>query len=300
MVSLEAKAEYWKPLRATPFVSFFIDFLDEKSLSPLAALDPSDNESTVQHLLTYVRDGDSMTATALYQRLTTRRLRPETEWVHNDYLVFALVCTVRKFQLDDSWLRQVVLLRPNDEAPKRLVNKTFENILAGNYNAREDYHQISVVFQAITGQSQPDAERLNKMVSYLWHYPFPWFDSEFLTIVSMRAIRAAFEAKGLLNPAQRFETERFVGRFTHRVARLSDTISWLVFMGGVGGLAILALFYAEDPKGKIVLGTLAAFGLGLGTLTDLQKWGAAHIDSWIRELLGYSVAQQPTQVVEKP
>jgi hypothetical protein len=287
MVSLEAKAEYWKPLRATPLVCFFIDFLDGQTTSPLGTLDPADNEGAVQHLLTSVRNNDRTTAVALYQKLSTRRLRPDTEWVHNDYLVFALVCTVRKFQLDDSWLRHVIRLRPVDEAEKRLVNKTLENILAGNYSAREDYYQISVVFQLLTGQGQPDVERFNKMLSYLWRHPFPWFDSEFMNIVSMRAIRAAFEAKGLLNPEQRFVSEHFAAHFTRRVSAISNGFSWLVLLAAVGGLASLALFYAEDPRGKLILGVSAAFGFGLGTLTELRKWGAARVEMLLRKLFGY-------------
>lgn len=300
MVSLEAKAEYWKLLRTTPFVRFFIDFLDERPTPMLSALDPADNEGVVQHLLVCVRCNDQATAVALYKKLSTRSPRPETEWIHNDYLVFALVCAVRKFQLDDSWLRRIVHLRPRDEECNGLINKTFENILAGNYNAREDYHQISEVFQLVTGQSQPDGERSNKMVSYLWRHSFPWFDSDFLIIISMRAIRAAFEAKGLLNPEQSFAAEKFTERFISRVSSISNGFSWLVFGMAVGGMASLALFYAEDPRGKMVLGTLAVFGLGLGTLTDLRKKLSAWAEQLLKRLLGYRFVQSLPKAASNP
>ncbi|MBF9239507.1 hypothetical protein I2I05_19090 [Hymenobacter sp. BT683] len=289
MVSLEAKADYWKPLRATPLVCFFIDFLDGQPMPPLGALDPADNEGAVKHLLTSVRDNDRTTAAALYLKLSTRRLRPDTEWVHNDYLVFALVCTVRKFQLDDGWLRQVIRLRPVDENEKRLVNKTFENILAGNHNAREDYHQISVVFRLMTDQGQPDAERLNKMVSHLWRHPFPWFESEFLTIVSMRAIRAAFEAKGLLNPEQRFTADQFAERFLERVKRLSAVIAWAAFFGVVLLLVFLNVRYADNSIVKIILTVVTVLTL-IGSLTDLRRLVATLTERSIRKLLGYHFA----------
>lgn len=296
MVSLEAKAEYWKPLRATPLVCFFIDFLDGQPTPSLGTLDPADNEGAVQHLLTSVRSNDRTTAVALYQKLSTRRLRPDTEWVHNDYLIFALVCTVRKFQLDDSWLRQVIRLRPVDEAEKRLVNKTFENILAGNYSAREDYHQISVVFQLLTGQEQADAERFNKMLSYLWRHPFPWFDSEFMTIVSMRAIRAAFEAKGLLNPEQRFASDQFAERFLSRVKRLSELMAWAVFVGVVSLLVVLNVKYAESPIVKIGLTVVTVLTL-IGSLTDLRKQIGVWSEQLLRKLFGYRFPPSSTKSV---
>lgn len=299
MVSVEVKAGYWQALRAVSLVSFFIDFLDGELVRPTSVPDPAEAESMVEHLLACVRDGDRESATGLYERLSARRLQSESELVHDDFLVFAVVCTVRKFQLDDQWIRNLLRLRPAHEPHQQMLTKSFGNLLAGDYNAREDYHQVSVAFQLVVGQYQPDAVRLHKMVAFLWRNPFPWFDSEFLTIISMRAIRAAFEVKGLLNPEQRFETEEFVSRFKQQVTLLSEVVSWTVFVAAVGGLAGLALFYAEDPKGKTILGTLAAFGLGLGTLTDLRKWGANQIGSFLKKLMGYKPTREPVQEPKK-
>lgn len=177
-------------------------------------------------------------------------------------------------------------MRPVSELHKRLTTKAFENILAGNYNAREDYHQISVVFQLLIEQYQPDAERLSKMVYYLWRHPFPWFDSEFLTIVSMRAIRAVFEAKGLLNPEQRFATEQFTDRFLSRVQRLSKGVAWCVFIGVVSLLVVLNVFYAENPIVKTSLLIVAVLTL-IGSLTDLRKQVATWTEQLLKRMFGY-------------
>ena len=199
MVSLEAQSTYWQPLRANAFTSFFLDFLDEKPGLVAPVLNASDTLNTASNLLVYVRQADAAAASQLYQKLSARQTRPDSEWIHNDYFVFALVCAVRKFQLDSQWLRQLLHHRPSSEHEQRLINKTFDNIIAGNYNAREDYHQISVVCQLITHQEQFEVERIHKMYAYLWRHPFPYFESEFLNILSLRAIKGAFEAKGLLN-----------------------------------------------------------------------------------------------------
>lgn len=166
--------------------------------------------------------------------------------------------------------------------------------MAGNYSAREDYHQISVVLQLLTGQGQPDAERFNQMLSYLWRHPFPWFDSEFMTIVSMRAIRAAFEAKGLLNPEQRFAADQFAERFLSRVKRLSELMAWAVFVGVVSLLVVLNVKYTESPIVKIGLTVVTVLTL-IGSLTDLRKQIGVWSEQLLRKLFGYRFPPSSTK-----
>ena len=288
MVSLEAQSAYWQPLRANAFTSFFLDFLDEKPGLVAPALNPSDTLNTSINLLVYVRQADTVAATSLYQKLSARQSRPDSEWIHNDYFVFALVCTVRKFQLDSQWLRQLMGHRPNSDSEQRLINKTFDNIIAGNYNAREDYHQISVICQLVTHQEQLEAERLHKMFAYLWRHPFPYFESEFLNIVSLRAIKVSFEAKGLLNPEQRFVTEKFAAHFLARVAVISKVLGYSVFLVAIVGMSVGAVFYAENKVVRMVLAILTTLGLGASFFADIRNWVATRFEKLVRKFWGYS------------
>ncbi len=287
MVSLEALSAYLIPLRANPLTNFFLDFLNDIPGLSAPVLNPSDTDSVVCNLLIYVQQNDVVSATALYQKFTTRRVRSDSEWIHNDFLLFALVCTVSKFRLDSQWVRQVLLCRPNTDVMQRLINKSFENLLAGDYNASEDYHQISVVFQIVTQQIQPNDTRLNQMFAYLWRTSFPYFESDFLNIISLRAIRATFEAKGLLNPEQRFVTEQFASRFLTRVKLITKIISVTVFALMIGGLAISAVFFADNIWVKRVLAVLSALGLGASFFADIRTWLASHIEKMIKRCWGY-------------
>lgn len=287
MVSLDTLSAYWIPLRANPLTNFFLDFLNNVKGMSAPALNPSDTDNVVCNLLIYVRQNDVASATALYQKLVSRRVRPDSEWIHNDYLLFALVCTVSKFQLDSQWVRQVLHCRPNTNAEQRLINKSFENLLAGDYNASEDYHQISVVFQIVTLQIQPNATRMNKMFAYLWRNSFPYFESDFLNIVSLRAVRAAFEMKGLLNPEQRFVIEEFASRFIARVSLITKILTYFVFALTIGGLAVGAAFFAEHTWVKAVLAALSALGLGATFFADIRTWFASRIEKIIKRFWGY-------------
>ncbi len=187
MVSLEALSAYLIPLRANPLTNFFLDFLNDIPGLSAPVLNPSDTDSVVCNLLIYVQQNDVVSATALYQKFTTRRVRSDPEWIHNDFLLFALVCTVSKFRLDSQWVRQVLLCRPNTDVMQRLINKSFENLLAGDYNASEDYHQISVVFQIVTQQIQPNDTRLNQMFAC-----FSCPMAHFISILRVRFLKYNF------------------------------------------------------------------------------------------------------------
>lgn len=289
MVSLEAKAAYWQPLRANAFTSFFLDFLDEKEGLTPPALNASDTLNTASNLLIYVQQGDAAAATALYQKLSARQARPDSEWIHNDYFVFALVCVVRKFQLNSQWLRQLLHHRPSSEQEQRLINKTFDNIIAGNYNAREDYHQISVVCQLVTHQEQFDVERLHKMFAYLWRQPFPYFESEFLNILSLRAIKGAFEAKGLLNPEEFFVAEKFTQRFLTRTRILATVLVTVPVLILIVGLAVATFRYPNNYWVKGGFGLAAAFGVDvLASFSSFQGYLRKIVTTALRRALGYS------------
>jgi hypothetical protein len=297
MVSVETQSAYWLPLRANLLTSFFLDFLEEKPGLVPPVLNPSDTDSVVCNLLTYVRRADAAAALSLYEKLIVRQVRSDSEWIHNDYLIFSLICAVRKFQLNSDWVRQILRSRPNSELTQRLINKSFDNILAGNDNAKEDYHQISVVYQLVTQQVQFDAERLHKMFAYLWRHPFPYFESEFLNIVSLRAIRGSFEAKGLLNPEEFFAAEKFTERFLTRTRILATIMVTVPVLLLILGLAIATFRYPDNFWVKGALALSAAFGVDvLASFSSVQGYLRKVVTTVLRHALGYS---PPAPVLQK-
>ena len=127
------------------------------------------------------------------------------------------------------------------------------------------------------------------MVSHLWRHPFPWFESEFMTIVSMRAIRTAFEAKGLLNPEQHFAAKQFAERFLNRVKRISGMVAWASFVVVVLILVVLNVSYAENSIVKNTLTIVTVLTL-IGSLTDLRKLLATLTERLLKKLFGYRFA----------
>jgi hypothetical protein len=116
----------------------------------------ADSNSIACNVFYFVRQTDEVRCQEIYKQLLSRKPNKETEWIYNDYLVFSLVCAVKKFALPSEWVRQLLALRATQDEEKQRLNATLNNILAGNLNSREDYHQVSVVYQVITGEQAPD------------------------------------------------------------------------------------------------------------------------------------------------
>lgn len=125
------------------------------------------------------------------------------------------------------------------------------------------------------------------MFAYLWRHPFPHFKSDFPNIGSLGTIRIALEAKGLLNPRQRFITEKFAERFATRVLTISKKLTNCLFFVTVVGLSAGAGLYDEDKAMKIIPGIQAIISLEASAFADVRKWLIVRTDTAIGKLFGY-------------
>lgn len=289
MVSLEAKSVYLAPLLESPMPRFFVGILYEQSDLQPPKLQMADSNSLACNVLYFVRCAEETQCRELYQQLQERKPNKETEWIYNDYLVFSLVCAVKRFALPSTWVRQLLTLRISQDEEKQRLNVTLGNILAGNLNSREDYHQVSLVYQMLTGEQVPDEIRLNKMFKFLWRRPFPFFTSPFLNLISLKALELAFNSKGLLNPEQFFATEQFTGRFLHRTQRLAALVVTVPVVALVLVLAVATVRYPNNGWVKLGLALTSAFGVDvIGSFSGLRDKLQTPVTTAIRRAFGYS------------
>ena len=288
MVSLEERSAYIAQLRGEGIPGFFIDLLESKQVVP-PALIQSDTRSLACNIFAFVRSNDMARCSELYGVLARRKPSKETEWIYNDYFIFSILCAVKKFNLPFGWLKEILSLRGSvvDEE-KRYINDSFKNILAGNVNIRGDYHQISLVYQFITEAEEYDEGRINKMFRHLWRSSFPFFNSTFLNIVSLKAIEIAFESKSMGNPDKLYSTDKFIKQFLAKTATVANTTAYIMYYTVIGLLIVAALYYPEEKYIKMILSVLALFGVGISNYSDLRKKFAQHLTVKLRTVLGYS------------
>ncbi|SHL90507.1 hypothetical protein SAMN02746009_03593 [Hymenobacter psychrotolerans DSM 18569] len=267
---------------------FFVGILYEQADLRPPHLLLADSNSLACNVLYLVRSADEMRCQELYQQLLGRRPNKESEWIYNDYLIFSLVCAVKKFALPSEWVRHLLVLRTSQDEEKQRLNVTLTNIMAGNLNSREDYHQVSLVYQLLTGEQVPDETRINKMFKFLWRRPFPFFSSPFLNLVSLKALELAFNSKGLLNPEQFFSAEQFTDRFLRRTHRLAAFIVTVPVVALVVALAIATVRYPDNGWVKLGLGLTSAFGVDvMGSFSGLRNNLQTRVTAVIRRTFGY-------------
>ena len=269
---------------------FFIDILDGNEPVP-PTLVQSDTNSLACNILSIVVANDKTRFLALYDVLSQRKPSRETEWIYNDYFIFSVLCAVKKFDLSPIWLREILTLRDTvTDEEKRNISFTFKNILAGNVNIRGDYHQVSIVYQYITKQEEYDEIRINKMFSHLWRSEFPFFDSTFLNLVSLKAVEIAFKCKLLVDPDKLNASNKFTHQFLQRTAKIANLTASILYLLIIALLIIATLYYSENKYIKGLLTVIALFGVGLSSYNGLKKKLAQYLTIKLRSLLGYDAS----------
>lgn len=277
-------------LKEQAMTSFFLDMLSGRPDVEVPELKQADSNSIACNVFSLVQEGNAASCAEVYTQLCRRVPDTETNWIYNDYLIFSLVCAVKKFKLDSGWLRGVINLRNSSSGSERqLLNTTLSNLLAGNLTSNEDLHEVSIVYQSLTGDMERNEMRINKMYKHLWRSPFPFFASDFLNLVALRAIEIAFESKGLLDPEKVFAIENFTTRFFRRTSHLASVAATLLV--GIAGLVIgaVTLHYSQNVYVSGVTSLASAFGIGyLSVLVGTRQKVTAYLTKWVRRALGYS------------
>lgn len=184
------------------------------------------------NLLISLKSNDKESALKYYTIFNKRQPTKDSHWIYDNYVLFAIVCVVRKFNFDTQWIRNVIDISYNgaDSANKK-IKDTFKNILAENYNAKGDFHQISLVYQYLANDGHYQNEAINKMFHHLWLKTFPFFEEDFLNVLSIKAIEIAFMKKALLTDREFYYLNGFVPIFNARADFIARIFSRLIIVG---------------------------------------------------------------------
>ncbi|MGJ1322489.1 hypothetical protein ACR780_07365 [Sphingobacterium faecium] len=229
MVSLE--------LQTTFFQSF-----NESLLKPLILelnsnvigeyeLDVNNATNLALNLLIAVKSDSKENAKKFYTLFQNRTPSRDSHWIYDNYVVFCIVLVVVKYNLNTSWISNVIDLSMSvSSAVDKKIRETFKNLIAGNYNSKNDYHQISVVYQHLSGDIQYSEEYINNLYSELWCTDFPFYEDDFLNVISLKAIEISFGMKSFLNDREKYILREFIPSFENRVNLFANILSWIIIV----------------------------------------------------------------------
>lgn len=293
MVHLEDKYNYLETIKQSAEINAFVDLiLYDKIYTPSGEQLQNTAGSISLALIDCIRRNDKSMAAELFNHFAKRNPTKDSHWIYDEFVVFALISSVQKFSFDHSWLKDVLLLASQTTDPVlQKVIETFKNILSSNFNVKGDFHQISLVYQHISNSEQYDNERINKMFRDLWMLKFPFYDSTFLNIVSLKAIQIAFEAKGLLDPQQYFESKTFVDRFQKR-SRIIGALLSVLFLILLALFLALALWKASIINEKLTSFITSVAGVGITGVFVLHKRLKNFFSNLLRRIFGYKIIKE--------
>jgi hypothetical protein len=290
MVSLE-QTNFFQRLNESPMQPLFHE-LRSGEIGNFTD-DVSNASSLALNLLIAVKANNKEQVEKFLSIFSKRQPSKDSHWIYDNYVLFCLVAAVAKFGLDASWISSVINLSLAGAGPiDKRIRETFKNLLAGNYNGKNDFHQISMVYQFLSKDEHYHDEHINGVFSDLWLKPFPFFNEDFLDLISLKAIEVAVVNKALLSKQEQYDLKSFIPAFDSKANKLANVLSWLII-----AILILAVFYgllklnaAEENFPAFIKPLLFMLGLsGVGVLGIIgwKKGIAKIIRKWINSFFHY-------------
>lgn len=267
MVYLEQTA-FFQRLNESPLQPLFQE-MHSNQIGNFTA-DLANASNLALNLLITVKANDREKAEKYFTIFSKRQPTKDSHWIYDNYVLFCIVAAVAKFGLDSSWISSVINLSFSGANPvDKGIRETFKNLLAGNYNAKNDFHQVSMVYQFLSKDEHYQDEHINRVFSNLWLKPFPFFNDDFLDLISLKAIEVAVVKKALLSKQEQYNLKSFVPAFNRKANCLANVLSWLIITILIVGVfyGLLKLNAAEESFPAFIKPLLFLVGVsGVGVL----------------------------------
>lgn len=198
-----------------------------------------------------------------YAKISKRKVSENSAapFVYDDFLIFALVIGVLKFECDKNWLLGVIRNRA-----KGKTTTTFENLLTGNYQSKANNQSMVLAFLFLLDKSKITNDQLNEAYNAMSDTKES-FNNDFIRIVHYRAFDIIIQFKLPRDTDEVSRLLEFESRFKKRI-NVFSIIAYNLFIVGVlvGAYKILQLL-PEDKK--LVVNDLNLI-IGLGAIIGLS------------------------------
>lgn len=284
MVSIEQTA-FFERMCDSPLASL----VKEMTSSKIGAYieDTSNVSNIALNLLISVKDEDRVECEKYIGIVSKRKPTKESHWIYDNFVLFSIVTAITKFSLDSSWISNVINLSlSNTVGIDKGIKEALKNILAGNYNSKNDFHQISMNYQFLARDEQFQDEYVNKVFKEHWMKPFPFYEDDFLNLMSLKAIEIAVVKKSLLDSQQDYDLNIFVPGFDRRANLLANGLSWGIVLTLIIGIfyGLVKLNAAETDYPVFVKLIFFLLGLSGAGVLGILGWKKG-IDKLIRKTI---------------
>ncbi len=225
MVFVEEKSNYLQKIEKENDLFFLKEYFWHKSVVSITS-----ESKTVHKLIFALAHNDISQIEEIIDDYSKREPNPQSAYINNDLITFLFVCIIQKFNLEKQWLINFIEQRKSEEEEKKSITKTFQNLLNDNFESKDNYFEIVIVYKEILGTIQNNKNILNETYEKLSKKTFPFYDSQFLNLISLRAIDLIILWKGLDDYTEFNNLKTFSQVFDNRVSILSKILSWICIL----------------------------------------------------------------------
>jgi hypothetical protein len=247
MVSLIERSEYITELRKNSKFDLFFSLLFSVNHRNTFSFDAEVDRIFFNVLSSLIENGDKKFMEN-YTEISVREPKKNSPFTNDDLLLFLLICGAIKYNADMSWIKKIIDVRGNSDSEGKLITTTFRNIINNNHRSKDNAFQIIIALEDLLGLEYVSWEEKKQFYKDVTSSDFPFFKSDFLNILSIRAfdlviLQGDKSDDSLFNFLKDFE-KRFVKRillisiliYVLLCVMLIGLISWLVFSPSYEGL----------------------------------------------------------------
>ena len=303
MVSLSERTSYLEQFGGDTYLDAFVNFLRGQEIAVNNGSTSAHADELMLRILKDIQLSNKDGFCTAYGELSRRRPRADSDWVYNDLLLFSLTLGVSQFQSSSDWLRQTLEFRLNNgSSEKRIVARTFLDLLNGNLESTSNYQPLMIVMKHLSKQPLGELNYVNSVYESLVNSSFPTDDAPFLNIIRLKALDVIVTSKNLANFERNQAVETFIQKFTKRSRQAAQLLWWIILICTVVATLRFCLWYfTTDPanqefvNGLVVLLPIVGFG-GFISLVLANKQKMINVfQRWIFDFYGYRLSEDGGQ-----
>lgn len=245
MVSLENKYTYLERIKGIPKLKAFYDLLLEKSIFFSNKDSFSETDELFFGIITAIQTNDKEAFERLYLKKSKSNPRKESPapFVNDDFLIFSLIFGIRKFNLDKSWIRNIISIRNRNS-----ITITLENILNDNFLSTANLSEIVLMYLQLNNQDFITNNLLNTTYKSI-NENTNLFESksDFHILCTVRAYDLIVMLKEAPDDSEISQLRKFNSNFINRTKMLSKVLQIIIFVGFIWAVLRLPVY---SPKAK--------------------------------------------------
>lgn len=286
MVSIGDRIGYNCMIDDKPNITSFNGFLKGESINHVVPDGTNDTDRFYFAALKSISANRKHEFIEVYNDFSRRKPSTDSAWIHNEFLIFVLICGIEKFGINKTWINDVIKVRSTGNQQYLAINQTFKNILSGNTQSTDNIGEIVIVFLDILNRAQLPNENLNKTyLSISNNKELINTKDDFLLTMSFRAFDVIVVTKDTPDATEITNLRSFRTIFLKRIEILTNTIYFLVL--SVFVIAIIKYSHRSLSFKEYISDLGSAFQIGGLAFLALFKWIRKMINLFLLKMFGY-------------